>query len=130
MHLVRFFMRDNGHEFANSQLRFVQPRIVLIDTDGFALVLEAGGRYVTVGGHVPRLLQAFFIGPLVSVTSSKRVRIVALKPNRDPEQVNTLFEKGKLRSVIDGPYALSEVPQAIQRFGDAKHVGKIVIAVQ
>jgi NADPH:quinone reductase-like Zn-dependent oxidoreductase len=91
--------------------------------------LNPGGRYVTVGGHVPRLLQALCMGPLISRFSSKKVRIVGLKPNKDLGYVSDLFETNGLKCVIDGPYQLSDVPQAVQRFGDAKHVGKVVITV-
>ncbi len=91
--------------------------------------LNPGGRYVTVGGHLPRLLQAFCMGPLISRFSGKHVRIVALKPNKDLGYVNDLFETNGLECVIDGPYQLSDVPQAVQRFGEAKHVGKVVITV-
>jgi NADPH:quinone reductase-like Zn-dependent oxidoreductase len=91
--------------------------------------LNPGGRYVTVGGSVPQLLQAFCVGPLISRISGKHVRIVALKPNKDLGYVNDLFETKGLEWVIDGPYPLSDVPQAVQRFGEAKHVGKVVITV-
>ena len=91
--------------------------------------LNPGGRYVTVGGQLPRLLQAFCMGPLISRVSGKHVRIVALKPNKDLGYVNDLFETNGLECVIDGPYQLSDVPQAVQRFGEAKHVGKVVITV-
>lgn len=88
-----------------------------------------GGRYVTVGGHLPRLLQAFCLGPLISGVCGKHVRIVALKPNKDLDYVNGLFETSGLDCVIDGLYQLVDVPQAIRRFGEATHVGKIVITV-
>ena len=91
--------------------------------------LNTGGRYVTVGGHLPRLLQVFCVGPLISRFSAKQVRIVALKPNKDLDYVNDLFETNGLECVIDGPYPLSEVPKSVQRFGEAKHVGKVVITV-
>ena len=91
--------------------------------------LKPGGRYVTVGGRLPRLLQAFCMGPLISRVSGKHVRIVTLKPNKDLGYVNDLFETNGLECVIDGPYQLSDVPQAVQRFGEAKHIGKVVITV-
>jgi NADPH:quinone reductase-like Zn-dependent oxidoreductase len=91
--------------------------------------LHPGGRYVTVGGQVPRLLQAALAGPLIGQVTGKKVRVVALKPNRQLDQLNKLFELGALKSVIDGPYPLPDVPAAIQRFGDGKHIGKIVITV-
>jgi NADPH:quinone reductase-like Zn-dependent oxidoreductase len=95
----------------------------------FLRSLNPGGRYVTVGGHTLRLLQTFCTAPLISRVSGKQVRIVALKPNRDLEYINDLFESKGLQFVIDGPYPLSDVPQAVQRFGEAKHVGKVVISV-
>ncbi len=98
-------------------------------TSRYLRSLNPGGRYVTVGGHLPRLLQAFCMGPLISKVSGKQVRIVALKPNKDLDYVNDLFETNGLECVIDGPYRLSDVPQAVQRFGEAKHVGKVVITV-
>ncbi len=69
------------------------------------------------------------MAPLISRISKKSVRIVALKPNKDLAYVNDLFETKGLECVIDGPYPLSDVPQAIQRFGEATHVGKVVITV-
>lgn len=91
--------------------------------------LKPRGRYVTVGGYLPRLLQAFCMGPLIARTTGKHVRVVGLKPNKDLSYVNDLFESRGLECVVDGPYPLSDVPQAVQRFGEARHVGKIVITV-
>ena len=91
--------------------------------------LNPDGRYVTVGGHSLRLLQVLCMAPLISRLRRKQVRLVALKPNKDLGYVNDLFERNELECVIDGPYRLSDAPQAIQRFGEAKHVGKVVIAV-
>ena len=91
--------------------------------------LNPGGRYVTVGGHLPRLFQAFCMGPPIAWVTGEQVRIVGLKPNKDLDYVNDLFRTNGLHCVIDGPYPLSDVPKAVQRFGEAKHVGKIVITV-
>ncbi len=44
--------------------------------------------------------------------------------------MNELFEAGKVKPVIDGPYKLSEVPQAIQHFGEGNHKGKVVITIE
>ncbi len=53
-----------------------------------------------------------------------------LKPNKDLAYINELFEAGKFKAVIDGPYPLSEVPEAFRQFGQAMHKGKIVITLQ
>lgn len=91
--------------------------------------LNPGGRYVTVGGHLPRLLQVFCTGSGIAKLSGKHLRILGLKPNKGLDHINRLFQSHALECVIDGPYALADVPKAVERFGEAKHVGKVVIAV-
>jgi len=88
------------------------------------------GVYVTVGGSTVRLLQALLLGPWISMIRKKNIRLVLLKPNKDLPYINELFQAGKLKPVIDGPYKLSEVPAAMQRFGAGKHKGKIVITME
>ncbi len=91
--------------------------------------LSPNGIYVTTGGSIARFFQAFLLGPLISLFSKKSIRIVALKPNKDLAYLNELFEAGKITSVIDGPYKLSEVPEALRYFGEGNHKGKVVITV-
>ena len=55
------------------------------------------------------------------------MQIVGLKPNKDLPYINDLYEAGKIKCIIDGPYKLSEAPEAIQYFGEGKHNGKVVI---
>ncbi len=95
----------------------------------YARSLSSGGTYVTVGGALPRLLQALLLGPWISRIRGKKIRIVALKPNNDLDYVNELFEAGKIKPVMDGPYSLHDVPEALKVFGDAKHKGKVIIVV-
>lgn len=92
--------------------------------------LRPGGRYVTVGGSVPRLLETLCLGPLIRRRTTKDVRIVALKPNKDLEVINALFENGSgLELAIDGPFALTDIQRGLARFGEARHIGKVVIDV-
>ena len=76
-----------------------------------------------------RLVQLLLMRPLISAFSKKSVHVVALKPNKDLAYMIELFEAGKVKPVIDGPYKLSEVPEAMRYFGEGKHKGKIVITV-
>ncbi|MCK5131410.1 MAG: NAD(P)-dependent alcohol dehydrogenase [Candidatus Sabulitectum sp.] len=92
--------------------------------------LSPGGIYVATGGSMPSLFQALLLGPLISMLSKKSIHIVFLKPNKDLAYMNRLFEEGKVKPVIDGPFKLSEVPEAIRYFGEGKHKGKVVITVQ
>ena len=85
------------------------------------------GVYVTVGGSMVRLLQALLLGPWISMISKKHIRIVALKPNKDLFYMNGLFEAGKVKPVIDGPYKLNEFSEAFRTFGKGEHKGKVVM---
>ncbi|MCB9292109.1 MAG: NAD(P)-dependent alcohol dehydrogenase [Lewinellaceae bacterium] len=91
--------------------------------------LKPGGKYVTVGGTPARLLQLLAWKPWIAAFTSKSVHILALKPNQGLEHIGELFEAGRIRAVIDGPYALSQGAEALRRFGEGKHYGKVVIAL-
>jgi NADPH:quinone reductase-like Zn-dependent oxidoreductase len=92
--------------------------------------LNPNGVYVTVGGSMIRLLQALILGPLISKISKKHIRIVPLKQNKDLAYMNELFEAGNVKPVIDGPFKLTEIPEAIRYFGKGNHKGKIVITIE
>ena len=91
--------------------------------------LKSGGQYVTVGGTLPRLLQMFLTKRWFSRFTDKKLDILALKPNKNLQEINKLFVAGKLKCIIDGPFLLDEIPKALQYFGEGKHSGKVVISV-
>ncbi len=91
--------------------------------------LHTGGIYVTVGGSTSRLFQALIMGPWISMLRKKHIRIVALKTNKDLLYINELFEAGKIKPIIDGPYKLTEFLEAFKLFGKAAHKGKVVITM-
>jgi len=95
----------------------------------YARALSRNGVYVTVGGSIGRLFQAVLLGPLISMISKKHIRLVALKPNKDLLYINGLFEAGKLKPVIDGPYKLDDFSNAFRIFGQGEHKGKVVITI-
>ena len=95
----------------------------------YARALYRNGVYVTVGGSIGRLFQALLLGSWIPMFSKKHIRIVALKPNKDLAYMNELFEAGKIKPVIDGPYKLDEVPEAFRIFGKGEHKGKLVITM-
>ncbi len=92
--------------------------------------LKPGGIYVTVGGSNMRLLQVFLLGPLIKIIIKKNMRVVILKMNKDLDLTNKLFETGKLKPVIDGPYKLEEIQKALVLFKKGEHKGKIVITMK
>ena len=91
--------------------------------------LTPNGVYATVGGSLLRLLQYFLLIPLFSLTSKKRIRIVVLKTNKDLEYMKQLYDAGKLKVIIDGPYQLEDTRKAFERYARQEHIGKMVITV-
>jgi len=93
--------------------------------------LSPKGICVFVGGSVNRAFLNTFLGALLSMTGSKKMGLVAWKPNKKEDLVfmKDLFEAGKVVPVIDRCYSLSEVPEAF-RYLEAGHArGKVVITM-
>ncbi len=95
----------------------------------YTRALTTNGVYVTVGGSMRRLLQTLAMAPVISAMQKKHFRIVALKTNKDLVYMNGLFEAGKIKAVIDGPYQLHKTPEAFLEFEKAAHKGKLVISI-
>ena len=55
--------------------------------------------------------------------------VLALKPNKGLEHINEMFENGTLKTHIEGPFSLEDIPREMARFGRGEHRGKIVINV-
>ena len=92
--------------------------------------LSPRGIYVMVGGAAARIFQVMLLGPLISMTTSKKMGMLLHKPNKDMAIIEELFEAGKVKPVIDKRYPLSEVPGALRYFGEGLHRGKVVITVE
>jgi NADPH:quinone reductase-like Zn-dependent oxidoreductase len=93
--------------------------------------LSPEGIFVMVGGSLTEILQAFLLGPLISMTGKKKMGIVMWKPNnkQDLAILEELFESGKVVPVIDRCYPLSEVAQALRYVEEGHARGKVVITV-
>jgi NADPH:quinone reductase-like Zn-dependent oxidoreductase len=91
--------------------------------------LSPAGTYLVAGGSLALALRVLLLGPWFSLFGEKRMRVLALKQNKDMAVLNELFEAGKVVSVIDKSYSLTEVPEALRYFGDGHARGKIVITI-
>jgi len=91
--------------------------------------LAADGIYLMVGGSLGRILKTLILGPLISMTGSRKMGILGVKTNKDLSSVVELVEAGKIVPIIDRVYKLSEVPEALRYFGEGHAKGKVVITV-
>ena len=92
--------------------------------------LMPGGRYLYVGGSVATLLQVLLIGPVIGRAGRKRIRLLAVRhgvQHLDP--LVELIQAGKITTVIDRRFALSEVPEALHYLGEGHAKGKVVVTV-
>jgi NADPH:quinone reductase-like Zn-dependent oxidoreductase len=76
------------------------------------------------------MLQAMLLGPLISMTTGKKMGNVASKSNqKDLIILKELIDTGKIKPVIDKRYTLPEVPEALRYLGEGHARGKIVITI-
>ena len=91
--------------------------------------LSPKGMYVATGGSMAQIFQGLLIGPWISMTGSKKLGSLAVKPNKDLAFMKELIEAGKVKPVIDRCYKLSEVAEALRYYGEGHAKGKVVITV-
>ncbi|MEM9066015.1 MAG: zinc-binding dehydrogenase [Planctomycetota bacterium] len=91
--------------------------------------LKPGGSYATVGGLSGKLFRTLLFSLVCKRLTGKHVKVLGLDPNRGLEDLDAVMENRKLELLIDGPYSLEETPSAIQRLGDGRHTGKVVVRV-
>lgn len=89
--------------------------------------LKKDGTYVTVGGDLFRLLQVLLMGKATSPFSSKKLKVLALKPNKEMNEFLEAYQRGNFNCLVDGPYPMKEASNYVSHFGEAGHLGKIVL---
>jgi NADPH:quinone reductase-like Zn-dependent oxidoreductase len=86
------------------------------------------GIYVMVGGGGTQILQAMLLAPLLSLVGRKKMRFFIANINQmDLILLKALLETGKVVSVIDRRYPLSDVAEAFRYLEEGHARGKVVI---
>jgi NADPH:quinone reductase-like Zn-dependent oxidoreductase len=97
----------------------------------YARALAPGGRYLYVGGSVSTLLRVLLIGPLTGAVARKKVRLLAVRLGAQGlGPLVELCQAGRIATVIDRRYRLSEVPEALRYLGEGHAKGKVVVIVE
>jgi len=93
--------------------------------------LSPKGIYVMAGGSTAQVFQAMLLGPLISMTGSKKLCNLAARSNqKDLVFIKELIEAGKVVPVIDRRYPLSELAKALRYYGEGHSQGKVVITAE
>src|SRR5881394_610894 len=100
-------------------------------------LLNPSGKYVMIGGGGPndnrwigpfgRLIQALVVSPFVS---QKMGMMMAELKKSDLAILGDMMQSGKVKSVIDRTYKLSDVPAAIAYLEEGHARGKVIITVE
>jgi NADPH:quinone reductase-like Zn-dependent oxidoreductase len=126
-HVVDFEHED----FADGSARYdlVIDMVARRSTFAHARVLKPGGRYVIIGGTLPRILGAVTLGSVVSLVSSRKVGLMLYRPNAaDLGEMARLFAAG-VKPPIDTVYPLEQVADALRHVGEGRVRGKVVVSL-
>ena len=93
--------------------------------------LRPEGTYAMIGGSTARVYQLWLLSLIALLTrEDRKLCLVAEGPNKGLAELKDLIEAGKLVSIIDRTYQLEEVSEALRYFGEGRHKGKVVIAIE
>src|SRR5688572_28991719 len=103
---------------------------------GFREILKPKGIYIMIGaggpdeggliGPMGRLIQALLMSPFIS----QKMRMVMAKVSQsDLKALADLMQSGKVRTVIDRTYPLSEVREAVRYLETGRARGKVIVAI-
>jgi NADPH:quinone reductase-like Zn-dependent oxidoreductase len=126
-HVIDFESED----FACGSARYdlVIDMVARRSTLAHARVLTPGGRYVIIGGTMPRILAAVTLGSAVSFLTSRKVGLLIYGPDAgDLEEMAALFAAG-VKPVIDTVYPLERAADALRHVGEGRVRGKVVVSL-
>jgi len=92
--------------------------------------LAPNGTFMMVGGSVGCILQAVFIGPIISRYTNKKMKILGHKANdKDLNTLAKLFDDGTIKSIIGKTFPLKDVLEAMRFFSEGNTKGKVIITM-
>ncbi len=93
--------------------------------------LSQNGTYVVVGGGIPQIFQGILLAGLLSRLGSKKsCFFIAKIIQKDLVFLKDLMESGKIVSVIDRRFPLSETAEALRCLEQRHAQGKIIVTVE
>ncbi|MEO1403380.1 MAG: NAD(P)-dependent alcohol dehydrogenase [Cyanobacteria bacterium J06635_1] len=94
--------------------------------------LSAAGTYISAGGELAQVMQALFVGPILSKFGSQKLSFmgIAQVEQKDLSILGELLDSGKVVPVIDRCYPLGAISEALQYLGKGHAKGKIVITLK
>jgi NADPH:quinone reductase-like Zn-dependent oxidoreductase len=108
---------------------------LILDTVGhhslfdYRRALCPAGKYLMIGGQTALILQAVFLGPLLSLFGKVKMGILAHRPNKNLATIAQMVVAGKLEVNIDRTFTLDQLAEAFEYFKANTFKGKVVISI-
>jgi len=138
MNVVRSVGADHVIDYTQKDFTKTGERYdLIIDCQNFRSMfdnrraLRPEGTYAMIGGSTARVYQLWLLSLIALLTrEDRKLCLVYEGPNKGLAELKELIEAGKLVSIIDRTYQLEEVSEALRYFGEGRHKGKVVIAIE
>jgi NADPH:quinone reductase-like Zn-dependent oxidoreductase len=133
MDLVRSLGADHVLDYTREDVTQNKRRYDLIfdvaahrSISKYKRILTPGGNYVLAGGSMPRIFQLM----LLSMTGAKNMKLMVEKiDQKDLLFMIELMHAGRVKSIIDKRFPLSETAEALRYLEEGHARGKVVITV-
>jgi NADPH:quinone reductase-like Zn-dependent oxidoreductase len=128
-HVIDYTQEDftkNGQQY-DLILDVIASRSVF----AYKRALRPNGSYFMAGGSVATMFQMLLLGPWIRRTTGKKIRLLVVQTDpKDLVYITELIKSGKVVTVIDKRYSLSEAAEALRYLGEGHAKGKVVITVE
>lgn len=124
--------RKTDYTKTGKQYDYILDVIARKSTAGYKRSLKPDGVFSMIGGSMGGLLfQMMVLQPFLSKYRRKKLGIMGYHVNREAlDELNKLFEEGKINPVIDTCFPLEKTADAFRYYEQGKFIGKIIITVQ
>jgi NADPH:quinone reductase-like Zn-dependent oxidoreductase len=93
--------------------------------------LKPNGKYFMAGGSVATMFQSLTLGPIIKRMSGRKISLLMVQTEaRDLVYMTELIQSGKVKTIIDKRYPLSETAEGLRYLGEGHAKGKVVIIVE
>jgi NADPH:quinone reductase-like Zn-dependent oxidoreductase len=133
MDLVRSIGADHVVDYTQEDVTRIDQKYDLIfdvaafrSVSRYKRILAPNGIYVLAGGSMARIFQSM----IKSMTGAKNMTFIGAKViQKDLLSILDLMKAGKVRSIVDKRFPLSETAEAFRYFKEGRVRGKTVISV-
>lgn len=113
----------------NQQYHIILDLVASHSILDYKRALTSCGKYIMVGGSLSYVIKTLFLASMISMSGSRKMGILAHKPNKDIKFLIDLLESKRIKPIIDKIYSFEQLPDALNYLGAGKVKGKVVVSM-